>query len=681
MYEGLNAPQRAAVEHERGPLLVLAGAGSGKTRVITMRVARLLERGVRPEQILAVSFTNKAAEEMRERMVPLVGEARAEKLGMSTFHSFGVRFLQEESRVLGYDGKFVIFDQADAMGLVRELMRQSGVNQGEKKLDANAILARISLWKNELKKPESIPESDFEYDAVARDIYPRYEQSLRNMHAVDFDDLVGLPVRILEQHDQVRAKWQQRFRHVLIDEFQDTNVGQMRTLLLLANEQKNVCVVGDDDQSIYAFRGADVRNILEFETHFPGAKIVKLEDNYRSRSQVLEVANAAIANSAHKRHQKTLRAARGPGDKVRVVMCDDPGHEARYVAEEIRDLHQDRLAYRDMAVLYRSNLQARLIEEELRAAGIPYKLFGGQQFFDRKEVKDAAAYLRYVLNPRDDMSLRRILNYPPRGIGDTTMERLDRLRLIKGSSFGDAVNDIDSLSDVPDNAKRAVQKLNGILNATRARFTEGRELAVSAGSMLEQVGLKDALMGGDDKQGARRWENVQYLLRSLARYEQRPGGDRPTLAQFLARITLQKSEEEQETAEPNQVTLSTLHGAKGLEFHTVFLIGVVEGQLPHTRTTDPKVTEAAPTDVEEERRLFYVGVTRARDRLYISQYKRRLLRGKVTPAAPSRFLDGLPEDVMEPYARENRPGLASEDLANLADQLLAQLSAKATVKR
>jgi superfamily I DNA/RNA helicase len=680
MSQGLNASQRAAVEHGHGPLLVLAGAGSGKTRVITMRIARLLAEGVRPEQILAVSFTNKAAEEMRERMIPLVGPKAAERLVLSTFHSFGVRFLQEENRLLGYDGKFVIFDQADATGLVRELMRQdtrARAADNARKLDTMAILSRISLWKNELKSPEEIPESDFEYDAMARAVYPRYEQGLRNMHAVDFDDLVALPVRLLEKHPNVREKWQRRFRYILIDEFQDTNGAQLKTLLLLANELGNVCVVGDDDQSIYGWRGADVRNILEFEQYFPGAKIVKLEDNYRSRAAVLDVANAAIANSQHKRHQKTLRAARGGGDKVRLVTCDDPGHEARYVMEEIKDLHQDRLPYRDMAILYRSNLQARLLEEELRTNGIPYRLFGGTQFFDRKEVKDAAAYLRVAVNPLDDISLRRILNYPPRGIGDTTVERIDRLRLARGIGFWEAVQRAQTMDDVPDNARRSIHSLTDMLAKMRARFAEGRNLAEGAREMFESAGLRDALMDGDDPAGGRRWENVQFLLRSIERYEARPGEEKPSLAQFLARLTLRKDEQdEEESAEPNQVTLSTLHGAKGLEFHTVFLIGCVEGQLPHSRTTDPKVTEAAPTDVDEERRLFYVGVTRARDRLYISHFKRRMLRGQVTPAVASRFLTGLPEHATEPYARVNRPALDTAEVADLADQLLARLRAR-----
>jgi superfamily I DNA/RNA helicase len=676
MSDGLNAFQRAAVEHDTGPLLVLAGAGSGKTRVITMRIARLLQRGVRPEQVLAVSFTNKAAQEMRERMLPLVGKAAAQRLVLSTFHSFGVRFLQEENRVLGYDGRFVIFDQADALGLVRELMRQSRGADGSRKLDAGAVLARISLWKNELRAPETIAETDFEYDAVARELYPRYEAALRGMHAVDFDDLVLLPVRILEQHAHVREKWRQRFRHVLIDEFQDTNGGQLRILRLLANDLRNVCVVGDDDQSIYAFRGADVRNILEFEDHFPGARVIKLEDNYRSYAAVLDVANAAIAQSAHKRHLKTLRAARGHGDKVRLVECDDPGHEARFVAEEIRELHRDRVPYRDMAVLYRSNLQARLIEDELRLAGIPYQLFGGTQFFDRKEVKDAAAYLRVVANPRDDISLRRILNYPPRGIGDTTLERLNRLRLIKNLPFHDTLQHAEGLDDVPDNAKRSAKELLSALGDARTQFAQGRDYAQAAAVLFERVGLKTALLGNDEPQGARRWENVQFLLRSIERFDARGGEDRPTLAQFLARITLRKDEEEETEAEPNRVTLSTLHGAKGLEFRCVFLIGAVEGQLPHTRTIESKVTDAAPADLEEERRLFYVGVTRARDRLYISHFKRRLLRGRVVESVVSRFLSGLPEDATEPYMRAQRPAMDPEEMADLAGALLAQLKAR-----
>lgn len=675
MSADLNPSQRAAVEHAQGPLLVLAGAGSGKTRVITMRIARLLQRGIRPEQILAVSFTNKAAEEMRERMVPLVGDKIAERLLLSTFHSFGVRFLQEEAKVLGYDGRFVIFDQSDAVGLIRELLRQKRDAEGARKLDLMSVISRISLWKNELTAPENVPESDYEYDAVARDLYPAYERSLRNMHAVDFDDLVLLPVRILETNTQIREKWRERFRYILIDEFQDTNIGQLRLLLLLANQSSNVCVVGDDDQSIYGWRGADVRNILEFEQHFPGAKVIKLEDNYRSKSQVLDVANAAIANSAHKRHQKTLRAARGPGDRVRLVTAEDPGQEARFVAEEIRDLHLARVPYRNIAVLYRSNLQAKLIEDELRAAGIPYQMFGGTQFFDRKEVKDAAAYLRAVVQPKDDISLRRIVNYPPRGIGDTTLERVERLRLIHGDTFEGALRRAEQLDDIPEGAKRGMFSLRMMLSEARSRFAEGRGFAPAAQTLFESAGLKKTLLEGDDTHGARRWENVAFLTRGLERYEARPGEGKPSLAQFLARITLRKEEEEDE-GEPNQVTLCTLHGAKGLEFHNVFFIGVVEGQLPHSRTTDPKATEAAPTDVDEERRLFYVGVTRAKDRLYISTFKRRMLRGKVVEAVPSRFLDGLPEEATEPYARATRPALAAHEVASLADELLAQLRAR-----
>lgn len=669
----LNPPQQAAVEHDQGPLLVLAGAGSGKTRVITARIARLLDRGVRPEQILAVSFTNKAAAEMGERMAQLVGHDVAGKLQLSTFHSFGVRFLQQENKRLGYDGHFVIYDQGDQMGLLRELLREDRTARGSRKLDSSAILSRISLWKNELRLPEEVPESDFEYDAVARAMYPRYEAALRAMHAVDFDDLVMLPTLLLQKHHDLQEKWQRRFRHILIDEFQDTNAAQMKLLRALVNPLRNVCVVGDDDQSIYGWRGADVNNILQFEQHFPGVRIVKLEDNYRSREQVLDVANAAIERSTRKRHDKRLRAARGPGDNVRMVVCEDPGDEARFVVSEIRDLANSQIPYRDMAILYRSNLQARLIEEELRAAGIPYRLFGGTQFFDRKEVKDAAAYLKAVVSPRDHISLRRVLNYPPRGVGNTTVQRLESFRLAHNLSFPEAVLQMDRIDGLPQAAQRGGRRLVDTLGAARERFKSGRQLTQSATQLLEDVGLKSFLLDSDDPMDRKRWENVSFLLRALERYEARPGDERPSLAQFLTRITLDNSSEEAQEATPNQVTLTTLHGSKGLEFPYVFLIGIVEGQLPHSRTTDPKITEAAPTDVEEERRLFYVGVTRAQDRLYLSRFKRRMLRGKVMPAAPSRFLDGLPEDAVEDYARETRPAMGTEDVADMAAQLLAQL--------
>jgi len=660
----LNAAQRAAVEHDQGPLLVLAGAGSGKTRVIPHRIARLMERGVRPESILAVSFTNKAAMEMGERMAELVGKDRAGKLWLSTFHSFGVRFLAEETK-----DKFVIFDQGDTLGLVRDILRREGI--GDRKLDAAAILARISLWKNAFLEPEEVPDRDFEYDAVAREAYPHYEAALRSMKAVDFDDLVVRPARMLRDRADLRGKWRQRFRHLLIDEFQDTNRSQLELVRLLANELSNVCVVGDDDQSIYGWRGADVGNILDFERHFPGTTVVKLEDNYRSHSPILDVANSAIAQSTQKRHLKTLRAARGPGTPVRMCVVEDPAAEAKMVAKEIRDLSRKGRTFADMAVLYRSNLQARLLEEELRAEHVPYRMVGGTQFYDRKEIKDAAAYLRVVVYPFDELSLRRVVNYPPRGIGATSLERMAAFAQDNRLPLSRALGLASRIDGLPSPAQQSAEHLHGLLQTARARFRSGTSLAQTALWLFEQVGLRDDITREGGTTAARRWDNIQFLLRSIERYEQSEAEDKPSLGAFLQRITMRFEREEEEAK--NRVTLSTLHAAKGLEFPVVFLIGCVEGQLPHSRTTDPKLNEAAPTDVEEERRLFYVGVTRARDQLYLTRARRRSMRGKVIPLTPSRFLDGLPEDRIEEYTRPAEEAVAPDEAADMASAILAQL--------
>jgi len=684
----LNESQRAAVEHDVGPLLVLAGAGSGKTRVITQRIARIIERGVRPEAILAVSFTNKSAGEMAERMTPLVGEGVAKRIVLCTFHSFGVRLLGEEWKALGTEGRFVIFDQGDTLGLVREILRADVKSGAARKLDPASLLARISKWKNDFVSPAELTlgesaasrkaaKEGVEYDDVAREIYPRYESALRAMHAVDFDDLVVAPVRILRDRPDLREKWQTRFRYMLVDEFQDTSRSQMELVRLLANPLRNVCVVGDDDQSIYGWRGADVGNILDFEKHFPGAKIVKLEDNYRSHAPILEVANAAIARSTQRRHGKTLRAARGSGDKVRLCALDDGELEARFIAAEIKTLvDEEKRRFKDIAILYRSNLLARPVEEELRAAGIPYRLFGGTQFFDRKEVKDAAAYLRVIVNPRDEISLRRIANYPTRGIGDTTIERVERVGRARDIPFAKAFELLPTLDDVPDAARRGAAKLLETLDRARARFNSGGSLADATRSLFDEVGLKDALedVADNAKAGARKLGNIEYLLGSIGRYERNEIGDKPSLAQFLTRITMRFDQEEEEQG--NKVTMSTLHGAKGLEFPIVFFMGIVEGVLPHSRTMDPKASDVDAADVEEERRLFYVGVTRARDRLYLTRPKRRTLRGKPTMLIPSRFLEGMPEEHVEVYDRVVARAMDSDEIADLGAALLAKLAAR-----
>ncbi len=676
---GLNQAQAEAVAHDEGPLLVLAGAGSGKTRVITHRIARLVnERAVPPDRILAVSFTNKAAEEMAERMAPLIGKERAGKLWLSTFHSFGVRFLGEESRALFGDAgegraRFVIFDQSDALGLVREIVRREGI--GDRKVDLFSVLARISLWKNKLIGPDQAPVNDVEYDVLARTVYPHYEASLRSMRAFDFDDLVLAPVRLLQDRPDLRQKWQQRFRYLLIDEFQDTNKVQLELVRLLANERRSVCVVGDDDQSIYGWRGAEVENILDFDKFFPGARLVKLEENYRSRRPILEIANAAIGRSSQRRLGKTLRATKVGGEPVQVCLVGDIEQEARFVARQIRKLRIDhQIGYGKVAVLYRSNLQARAIEEELRVEGVPYQLFGGTQFFDRKQVKDAVAYLRVVVNPRDELALRRILNYPTRGIGDTTITRAERWALAKGVPFSDAAIALDRIPDVPDAARRGSMMLGAALAEGRERFGRGTQLSASALSLFERVGLVAELKESADKDQRQRWLDVEYVLRALDRYEKTEASERPSLSTFLQRITMRFSEEEGDTGD--KVTLCTLHGAKGLEWPVVFLIGLNEGTLPHARTTDPKVTEAAPTDVEEERRLFYVGVTRAQERLYLCRFQRKEMRGKLHPTAPSRFLEGLPSEHIASIEHDDTAPLDHDETFHYADALLAQLRKK-----
>ncbi|MBI2892852.1 MAG: UvrD-helicase domain-containing protein [Deltaproteobacteria bacterium] len=663
------------MEHERGPLLVLAGAGSGKTRVITQRIARLVERGVAPEAILAVSFTNKAAGEMGERMVPLVGAEAAGRLVLSTFHSFGVRLLTEEKEAVGL-GRFVVFDQGDSLGVVREVMHRLRRSAASRRLDPAAVHARISLWKNRFLGPEEVPETDLEYDSVARDVFPRYEAALRAMCAVDFDDLVDLPVELLKREPAIREKWRTRFRHVLVDEFQDTNRAQLELVRLLANDDRNVCVVGDDDQAIYGWRGADVSNILDFTRHFPGAQVVKLEDNYRSRAPILAVANAAIAAGGSRRHGKELRSARGPGDRVSIVTVETPDDEARFVAREIGALHGAGARYADVAVLYRGSLQARPVEEELRAAGIPYQLFGGTRLFDRKEVKDATAYLRVVANPKDEISLRRILNYPARGIGEATVERVERKARSARVPFVEALRRIDGDAEVPDGARRGVQRFFEVVERARGRFRGGAALAVAARSLLQEVGLRAALEDVADggASGVRRWENVESLLRSIERYERTGRSEKPSIGAFLAGLALRAAEDDDaQEGVGNQVTLSTLHAAKGLEFGVVFLIGCVEGQLPHVRTTDPKVTDAGPTDVEEERRLFYVGVTRARDRLLLTRARRRALRGKEAAIAPSRFLEGLPESQIEVIEDKASSPLCTGELAERTRAFLERL--------
>jgi DNA helicase-2/ATP-dependent DNA helicase PcrA len=682
----LNAPQREAVTHGSGPILVLAGAGSGKTRVITFRIAALLERGIPPEAIAAVTFTNKAAEEMRERVAHLLGDRKlASKLTIGTFHALGLWMLKQERKALGYPGGFAIYDQADQLGVVRELLRHHD-RGGDRRYDVKAILTRISLAKNGFVAPDRFEVHDGdEYDAVTAELYPRYQEALRAYAAVDFDDLIVEPVRLLDDHPEVRARWRARFRYVMVDEYQDTNRAQLLLVKHLVADHGNLCVVGDDDQSIYSWRGADPTNILRFAEMFPGAKVVRLEQNYRSTTTILDAANAVIANNAH-RHGKTLWSDRGAGDPITHAVAPDVETEAKWVAQELRRLREAGRRWQDLAVLYRSNIQSKLLEEELRTHDVPYVMYGGQQFFERKEVKDVIAYLRLALNPRDELALRRVLNYPARGIGAATLERCvaraqarhatlwdvlravaapaqqEALELPHGAGADDAdvwsrpaplpahLRDLDD-PEVRGGMRRSIADFVGVVSRLGTRLETGGGVVAATRALLDEIALYDDLRAASPSLSAaqRRIDNVEGLLGTLERHQAKDAG-RGALADLLRHLSLQSDGNDVDRS-GDKVVLTTLHGAKGLEFPVVFMVGLEEELLPHARTLQPQATDVVDadhaTDVSEERRLCYVGITRAQRKLYLTRACQRVVRGRPVPRTPSRFLLELPDELLE----------------------------------
>jgi DNA helicase-2/ATP-dependent DNA helicase PcrA len=672
----LNPAQRQAVEHGTGPVLVLAGAGSGKTRVITHRIVGLLERGTPPRAIVALTFTNKAAGEMRERVAHTLGGRRGRSpvsaLTVSTFHSFGLMVLGQEKEALG--GAFTIFDQGDQTSLIKQLLRAAGADRS---YDAQAVLARISNAKNAFLSAEEMPNADA-YDEIARVVYPRYQAALRQYKAFDFDDLVCEVARFWRRDEAARARWQDKFLYILVDEYQDTNRAQLELLRLLAGDRKNVCAVGDDDQAIYGWRGADVRNILDFDQHFPGARVIKLEQNYRSRMPVLDVANAVIARRTDAKWRKVLFSDRPGGEKVGLVVAPTPEVEATWVARDVRRLvREEGVRPRNVAVLYRSNAQSALIEAALREQGIAHRVVGGAQFFERKEVKDVLAYMKLALNPSDEISLRRVINHPPRGIGETSLEKLALAAATRGWSLWQSVERCDALDDLPNGARDGCRALAQALADARRDLGAGRPPSVVARSLCDAVKFDAEIdtSAQSPTAAAKRRANVQGLLATLARREEREGPGTDGLASFLRALTMDIEPDSEDTGDV--VTLSTLHGSKGLEFDYVFLIGCEEGYLPHARTIDTRATDASEAtggaDIEEERRLFYVGITRARDRLVLSRARTRVLRGKPMPRTPSRFLLEIPADLLDARdVKDEAPTSAHEAAANV-EAILALL--------
>ena len=630
---GLNAAQREAVVTTEGPLLVLAGAGTGKTRVITVRIAHLLAQGVAPGNVLAVTFTNKAAAEMRERLGALVGKERAGKLHVSTFHKFCLLALREHGTAIGLPKHFAICDESDQLAACKASLRELSI--AEAHLHPSALRSRISLAKNRLETPEGLLEAggDERDELVAR-AWARYEERLGRAKTVDFDDLLTLTLRLLREHKTVRAAFRRRYRYVLVDEYQDTNGVQYEILREVAGGHRNLCVVGDDDQSIYGWRGADLRKILGFEDDFPGAKVVRLEDNYRSTEEILDAAYRCIRSNTG-RHEKRLVSKLGKGERVRAYNLRDENEEAFFVANEIQTLVREGLGrLGDVAILFRAAAQARTFEAELRTRAIPYRLVGGMSFFDRKEVRDVLAYLRLGVNPNDETSFLRILNSPPRGIGKTSIERVTAFATAHAISVPEAFDraaEVERLAPAAAEAGGALRRLLAGL-ARRAQEVRGRDLVGHVERVLEAVGYRGEVERAypDPREQEERWAAVVEVLNFARNHADRTR--KADLAGFLNELALSANDEREEDDDGrDQVTLMTLHAAKGLEFPRVFLVGVEEGLLPHQRAV-------VEDTVEEERRLMYVGMTRAQRVLTLTYAAQRAKYGRPSPCFASRFL-------------------------------------------
>ena len=646
VYDTLNKPQKEAVFHTEGPLLILAGAGSGKTRVLTHRIAYLIEeKGVNPWNILAITFTNKAAEEMRQRVDSLVGIG-AESIWVSTFHSMCVRILRRYIDRLGYDNRFTIYDTDDQKTLMKEVCRKTDIDT--KRFKERMLLSVISSAKNEMILPEEFELNaggDFVQLKIAK-VYKEYEAQMRANNALDFDDLLVKTVQLLETQPDVRENYQERFRYIMVDEYQDTNTVQFRLVSLLAGKYRNLCVVGDDDQSIYKFRGANIRNILDFEKEFSDAKVIKLEQNYRSVGNVLEVANSVIRNNKG-RKEKTLWTDNEKGEKIRLRQFDTAYDEAQFIAEDIKDETAQGANYSDHAVLYRTNAQSRLLEEKFVAMNIPYKIVGGINFYSRREIKDVLSYLKTIDNGKDDLAVRRIINVPKRGIGLTTINRIQESAAARGIGFYDAL----SAPDLIPGIGRSASKLDSF--AALIEYFKGRSEESGVTDLLteviEKTGYTESLEADDPEELEARVQNIDELVSKAAVYEESCSdrGERPTLSGFLEEVAL-VADIDSVAEDRDYVILMTLHSAKGLEFPHVYLAGMEDGLFPSYMS----ISGDDPEELEEERRLCYVGVTRAEEKLTLTCARMRLVRGERQYNSMSRFIKEMPSALIDTGKRE-----------------------------
>ena len=639
--DGLNDKQREAVTTTEGPVMIIAGPGSGKTRALTHRIAYLLAAGkAQPRDILALTFTNKAANEMQERVEALVGDD-ARGMWVGTFHSSFARLLRMEGDKIGYSEDFSIYDTADSKRLIRQQMK--GRNLDTDVVKPRSVQRMISSAKNEMIDPQEYAElARGDQQEIVAEVYPAYERALKQANALDFDDLLLKPIELFEQHEDVLEKYQRRWQYVHIDEYQDTNQAQYVLARTLSGRHKNLCVVGDDAQSIYAFRGADITNILNFDNDYPDATTIRLERNYRSTENIIRLADSIIEENDDQ-IEKSLWTDNAEGEYVALMEALSEKDEAQKIERRVRDLHlRDGMEYGDFAVLYRTNAQSRAIEEALRKENVPYRVIGGTSFYERKEIKDVLAYLKLLVNPNDTASLQRVINYPTRGIGDKTQARLQRYAQQHSLSLWQAVERVEEIETLGTRAERAVGKFRRLIARYASKAGTGSVPADElARDLIQDAGLLSELRKEHTRENLQRWENVQELISALAEYVE--STEDATISTFLQEVALMTDQDEAEEGD-DKVTLMTLHAAKGTEFPVVFVAGLEEGLFPLEQATQEKA------ELEEERRLFYVGVTRAEERLYLSWARSRYRYGEQTSNTRSRFLEEVDSDVVRTEA-------------------------------
>lgn len=640
MLAGLNPEQREAVTHTEGPLLLMAGAGSGKTRVLTHRIAYLLrEKGIAPWSVLAITFTNKAAREMKDRVAQLVGPI-AEDIWISTFHSMCVRILRRDIDRIGYNRNFTILDSTDQLSVIKQILKKNNIDP--KKFEPRSILGTISSAKNELKKPDAFASTaKGPYEQTVADVYVEYQKQLKKNQALDFDDLIMKTTELFKLVPEVLEFYQRKFQYILVDEYQDTNRAQYMLVNMLSDKLKNICVVGDSDQSIYRWRGADIANILSFEEDYPNAKVILLEQNYRSTKTILQAANQVIANNMN-RKKKNLWTENDSGVKIGYFSADTEQSEAQFVVEKIQEAVKNRTyKYSNIAILYRTNAQSRVIEEFFVKSNIDYNIVGGTKFYDRKEIKDLLAYLRLIANPDDDISLQRIVNVPKRGIGATTVDKIGAYATDQDLSLFAALQEVEQIGL----SGRAVTKLQDFSKQLNNWVDMQEYLSVTelVEELLERTGYRDMLKNEQSIEAQSRLENIDEFITVTQEFEKQ--NEDKSLVAFLTDLALvadiDKLDEENEGKPKDAITLMTLHSAKGLEFPLVFLIGMEEGIFPHSRSLFEE------EEMEEERRLAYVGITRAEKELYLTNARLRTLYGRTNTNPPSRFIAEIPDECME----------------------------------